>query len=640
MPYGKRHDVAHVTRVPIKRLDSTGEISSESPNMIEVGSNFNSDSRFSLQGMKNMLEKKCFSNSFQNNLTAQDSNCAYNRIKDLLNIQSYETSRSVVDQKDSNKSSVRFTSAPVSWNQTMPAFHPAVIATSFVSSGVSSAHTSSDTMSHSYIPKMTYCNLNRCYQNKFKQKFLKGVTCNSQGGANKKVVHHHQPSQRKQCDKATKMNTSTQDSCSSSHNDTMVQTLLPEKCVQNERKSSIEASEENEDSQDIIPPLNHWTGLCSEDEDINLVQQVVPDCWDEEEEKELENNFTKHIISESSFPSQNDEHGENDSMCIYAQVTDNNSVEKTTESNDTHCDSLVAQMQVQKVDDCSAGSNCINDVDCDRNKAADIDTVENKSTCTDSTDSAQFQVKINSYQPPGQNGSIDNHDKEKNDNSFILFLRKDNKKKSKRRRRSKAKKSEENSDSEEQQSTSPPKCQNAAIAFMLGFSPDNKSQSTKPFYISFDDSDSAEFSDFSDTDDPYDEDKYSDIADQFDMPLNLSVICPIKPQQAEECSDELKEVNLRWRIQISRKPSSCSLDDNKSRHVGKKVHFADESDLTEVFPETQWAEEYQEARKGQWYQYGLDRERFQKRIAEVGEVLNRVLSEEHRQKVHDRLTEA
>ena len=70
-----------------------------------------------------------------------------------------------------------------------------------------------------------------------------------------------------------------------------------------------------------------------------------------------------------------------------------------------------------------------------------------------------------------------------------------------------------------------------------------------------------------------------------------------------------------------------------------QVHFAEESNLTEVFVETDWAEEYQEARKGQWYQYGLDRERFQKRISEVEKILAPVLSAEHRLKVYERLTE-
>lgn len=581
MPYGKRHDVSHVTRVPIQRLDSTGEISSDSPSMLEVGSRLNTDSTLNWSGvnLKTMLGKKSL-NSLQNNMSANDSSCSYTLIKDLMNMKPVETSNSMVDSQKRSNFSVKdnkFKQAPISWNPVMPTtFHPAVMASTFVP-GVPKASSNSVNMSHhSYIPKMTYCNLNRCYQNKFRQKFFKGISSNSQCGSNKRMVSHNYL--KNTCDKTMKANTSTDKSCASSPKNTIIQTELPKESMAGKEKVLdgfnlyAESSEGNSDSHDILPVVNHWSDLCSDNEDDEKLSQAVPDCWEEQEENELENNFTKHINNEHAVHLQNDKQVKSESIIaqVEGQNLKNDSFVEPSSGNQ-NCESYVAQIHTPKKEDEDQKSDIAY---CDITMVADEDS--RTESCADSVDSAHFQIKINSFQPQSKSGTTDCQDNETNekDKSFILYIRKDNKKKSKRRRRPKPKKCEENSDSEEHQAeTSPPKCQNSAIAFMLGLSPENDNKhSSKPFFISF--NESADFSDFSEGDDEtFDDGNYSDseMADEFDMPLNLSVICPIKQLQDEECSKELKEVNLRWQIQISRKPSTCSLHREKSDQIIKKV---------------------------------------------------------------------
>lgn len=46
-----------------------------------------------------------------------------------------------------------------------------------------------------------------------------------------------------------------------------------------------------------------------------------------------------------------------------------------------------------------------------------------------------------------------------------------------------------------------------------------------------------------------------------------------------------------------------------------------------------WKFAYSEARKGKWEQMGRDRERFEKRISELGRILTPILAADHRQKI-------
>ena len=69
-----------------------------------------------------------------------------------------------------------------------------------------------------------------------------------------------------------------------------------------------------------------------------------------------------------------------------------------------------------------------------------------------------------------------------------------------------------------------------------------------------------------------------------------------------------------------------------------QVHFASDEDLVIVHPiseNTEWHDAYQEARKGPWEQFALDRERFKKRITESETLLNPVLLENHRLQIYN-----
>ena len=74
-----------------------------------------------------------------------------------------------------------------------------------------------------------------------------------------------------------------------------------------------------------------------------------------------------------------------------------------------------------------------------------------------------------------------------------------------------------------------------------------------------------------------------------------------------------------------------------------QVHFASDENLVVVHPiseVTEWHEAYQEARKGPWEQFALDRGRFKKRITELEALLDPVLMENHRQEIYiERFTE-
>ena len=64
-----------------------------------------------------------------------------------------------------------------------------------------------------------------------------------------------------------------------------------------------------------------------------------------------------------------------------------------------------------------------------------------------------------------------------------------------------------------------------------------------------------------------------------------------------------------------------------------QVHFAEEGKLQSVHHIDQWSDEYQEARKGHWQQFYLDRQRFMKRVKDTEEILAPILAKDHRDKV-------
>ncbi|XP_060068189.1 uncharacterized protein LOC132548350 [Ylistrum balloti] len=177
------------------------------------------------------------------------------------------------------------------------------------------------------------------------------------------------------------------------------------------------------------------------------------------------------------------------------------------------------------------------------------------------------------------------------------------------------------------------------VAFVLGIDSNNSPSSSMKqhsFLVSFD-SESDSFSessgdDFSDSDGE-DEDHELDF---FTCPLQLNVICPVnktctnapcqepsptKSFESEEREQEILDVNIKWNMNFS------ISHQEKSK---TKVTFAEGDKLCTVY------DVEDEDRKGHWEEFVRDRERFQRRIAEVEEILKPVLSTERRDIIYDR----
>ncbi|XP_071120217.1 uncharacterized protein DDB_G0284459-like [Mytilus edulis] len=631
MPYGKRFDPNHVTRVPFMRLDSTGEISSESSDidtMIDHSSrkSGNNKQSFNSKGvdLRNMFNRK-YTNlgGYRNNLTAEDSHNSCKILKDIVNKTIIDDSKPIMTESR-GKSYCPLTSQRQSnmWNnKPMAMFHPAVVASTI---GITAP--SNTTSERSYIPKMTYCNLNQCYKNKFKQNYLAKISCKSAGatGSVNQTKHSNNPS-RKNCDKDRILNdvkTNNIESVTSSPDTERVQSN-PKRCDEEkcepkngskktlsenpkEREKSSRLEQQKKDSEDSceIPDnngevVNSWLDLCTDDECDELKTRVVPDS----------SNYEVVEVEES---------GKN----ITCEKKSN----------------------IDKI-----GGNEMND-NC---KSFNFRKLDGKSS--------QFQIQINatnSQQSPSSISSETDKNSEENtleDKSFILFIRKENKKcrpSAKRRRRSKAKKEDSTDMTEEtsQSDISFQKCQNPAVAFMLGFSPDSntsesQNQPSHSFFMTFEDDE--DFSDWSDDEDD-DDDQIdgnclgSDFLDSaFSMPLNLNVICSVKQPETDEHSKNLKDINHAWEVQIRRHPSTAKIEDpKKSKKKDKKVHFPEDATIAKVHHMITWAHAYQAARKGQWRENALDHERFQRRIDDTEKILTPVLLTEHRNKMYKLLSES
>ncbi|XP_052066177.1 uncharacterized protein LOC127705865 [Mytilus californianus] len=621
MPYGKRVDPNHVTRVPFMRLDSTGEISSDSSSsdtMIDHSSrkSVNNKQLINCKGvdLRNMFNRK-YTNlgAYRNNLTAEDSHNSCKILKDIVNKTIIDKSKPIMTESKGKSYCPLTCQSSMIWNN-KPMFHPAVVASTF---GITAP--SSTTSERSYIPKMTYCNLNRCYKNKFKQNYLTKISCSSAGASGNFNQTKHS---RKNCDKDRTVNeekTNKKESvltCSyaTSSPDTKSVQSNPQHCDEekcdkkndskkyileqpieggksNRLEQQIKDSEENcellENSGEVV---NSWLDLCTDDECEELKTQVVPDSRDYEEGQNAKN----------------------------ITCAEKSNIDKIggTEKNDKSFSF--------------------------RNQIRDSDGKP-----------SQFQIHINAINSQQSSSSETDKNSEENsleDKSFILFIRKENKKcrpSAKKRRRSKAKKedaTEETTESED----SFRKCQNPAVAFMLGFSPDNdtsepQNQSSHSFFMTFEDDE--DFSDWSDDEDDDQNDGNcigSDLlASGFSMPLNLNVICSVKQPETDEHSKKLKDINLAWEVQISRHPQSANNDDRKkSTKKDKKVHFPEDAKIAKVHHMITWAHAYQAARKGHWREVVLDHERFQRRIDETEKILTPVLLTEHRNKMFKLLSES
>ncbi|ESO91572.1 hypothetical protein LOTGIDRAFT_233378 [Lottia gigantea] len=97
----------------------------------------------------------------------------------------------------------------------------------------------------------------------------------------------------------------------------------------------------------------------------------------------------------------------------------------------------------------------------------------------------------------------------------------------------------------------------------------------------------------------------------------------------------LDSINLSWNIHIvedQSKDSTC----RKSK-TQKKVRFEEGEKLTTVYQMVAWSFAYRASRKGPWEQYARDRERFQRKIRDLEEVLSQILIDSHRSKIFNSL---
>ena len=537
MPYGKLVDHHHVARVPMLRLDSAGGISSENcvpnVNMIDHSSvNCNSNKWFNSKriGLGNMVHNKL--QGLGGNAMMDDTKCKCKVIKELLNRQFADNSYPVGSTKEKNCCPLAEHRANI-MNSNLPTFHPAIVASTFGSCVPSSTL--------SYIPKMSYCKFNRCYQGKFKQKYLSSISCNS-SNANQKKHFNKRP--QKQCDQATMEGKPPEQNVDSSQSltQTVQSTTSPKNCDKKNGSDTTDFSKQhNEEKCDVfdnnkIPNsevVNNWLDLCTDDESEDLKIHDVPVSWDEEvdavKNSDHPNGNCRTKMSEKVFHDAND-------------------VKKSVE----HKHKQNGHGQAKKLH------------------------IEEKNI-------PHIQIRINSLRP----SEVKSENKSATeDKSFVLFVRKENKKcrpSVKKRRRSKAKKTDDDAEecqTQTSQNKSSPKCQNSGVAFMFGLNKtaddsDSSQVPTHSFYMTFEDE--HELSDFSDDEesDECDDGHWSDtdsFCSEFASPLNLSLICSVKQQEDDTFSKQLKDINLAWQIQINRTSSSRSLNKKASNpKKNKKV---------------------------------------------------------------------
>lgn len=587
MPYG-RHLVDHnrVSRVPIVRLDSTGEISSDDSDSVKMidqslKNNSNNNKKWlSSAGINFGNMFNTFGSIDGHNLMSRDHQDSFSMLKNYIDTTVMEKSCPVVSNAKDKFCS--FVQRHATMNRSTSTFHPAIVASSFEPCVSSESH-------QIFIPRMTYCNLNRCYQPKYKQKYFNKFysNCTNSNSSNSKK-HSSRQSQKKVSNEVK-------------HHGDNVESSQKSETVQLNDKSSDSNKignsgppltvECHEDKCDIFEKVadnyvvNNWLDLCTDDESDEANNTNVPDSWDEEVE---------HNTKGSS-------------------VDIKNSVVKTAHVNNSEIDT--------------------------ENKVH----IQGKK-CTFDENIPQIRVDISSC----KTSKIDGDSCNKNsvdDKSFVLLVRKDSKKcrpSAKKRRRSKAKKTEEENERDVCQETSQkntPKCQNS-VAFMFGFNPsdigDSNKETAHSFYMTFENDD--QISDWSE-DEESEECEYDSLSefDEFKCPLNLSLICSVKQPQ-DDASKELKDINLAWEIQISSSSQNC--DARRTKKCGKKVHFPEEDKIAEVHHMIAWSHAYEHARKGPWHQYALDHERFQKRIEDVGKILMPILLPEHRQQIYKSLTKS
>lgn len=270
---------------------------------------------------------------------------------------------------------------------------------------------------------------------------------------------------------------------------------------------------------------------------------------------------------------------------------------------------------------------------------------QNNNSC----DIKKINVKIQNINL-GSKPEINNDSKESADKSFILYVRnfpsakRSSKPSCKKRRRAKAQKETavEEINANDPETRTPtktdPKHKESPIAFILGIdSVSDSAGKSQPFLLCDINSDSE----WSDSDLDCDDSPDDAVPEELSMfslcdnfnPLNFKVTCSVQPSPTAT-SSLLDSINLSWQVNISAVDPDATQSKKSS---DKKVHFPDEENLVEIHPVSEmieWCDAYQECRKGPWEQFALDRERFKNRIKDSEAILDPILLHCHRHKIY------
>lgn len=118
--------------------------------------------------------------------------------------------------------------------------------------------------------------------------------------------------------------------------------------------------------------------------------------------------------------------------------------------------------------------------------------------------------------------------------------------------------------------------------------------------------------------------------------------CDVNEEEWLENNEKLKEVNRKWLEEYD----SSGISTNESSVKGaaendtrKMVHFATDDAYITIPNKFEWADDYEDARKGPWEQCYRDHLRFAKRIESASDVLSRILDSSHRSAVFRNLYE-
>jgi hypothetical protein len=97
------------------------------------------------------------------------------------------------------------------------------------------------------------------------------------------------------------------------------------------------------------------------------------------------------------------------------------------------------------------------------------------------------------------------------------------------------------------------------------------------------------------------------------------------------------DADVQQYIQPLQSGSSVLVPGMLSLSIRKRVRFADRDD--DVYELNDWpVDDYRNARRGPWMHYAADRHRFKRRIQQTEDILSRVLTDSHRDKIKSGLS--